>query len=267
MRARERAWEILQPAGEGDAWSRRFDISIGVAILVAIASVVLGSIPSLERSHHDAFIFVEIVTLIIFVPEYLVRLWACRESPKYSRPFGRLRWVLSISALVDLAAIVPAIVTLGAVDLRALRALRLLRLFRIGKYSRGMRLFMSVLNESRHQLVISLSAILVLLLMASSVLYLAERDMQPEVFGSIPAAMWWGVTALTTVGYGDAVPATDLGRVLASMVAILGIGTFALPAGIIAGAFDRVLARDPTLGQTCPDCGASLHVGANGRRG
>ena len=214
--------------------------------------------PSL-REHQGVFNAVEIATLFVFVPEYLARLWSCTAEPRYNGPRGRLRWAFSTEAIVDLLAILPSIVSAGALDLRVVRGLRLLRLFRLGHYSRGLGVFVQVLRASRQQLVIALTAVLVVLLISSSLVYLVERDTQPVAFGSVPAAMWWGVATLTTVGYGDVAPMTDLGRVLAAVIAILGVGTFALPAGIIAGAFEHVLHQpqeeEPV---TCPKCGAEV---------
>ncbi|MEM6992383.1 MAG: ion transporter [Myxococcota bacterium] len=162
-------------------------------------------------------------------------------------------------------AIVPAVVSAGTVDLRVLRGLRLMRLFRLSRYNRGLVTFLKVLRESQQQLVIALSVVVAVLLMASSLLHIVERDAQPETFGSIPAAMWWVVATLTTVGYGDVRPMTDLGRVLASVIAILGIGTFAMPAGIVASAFERCVRGERGEAGRCPECGAIRSGGTDGQ--
>ncbi|MBL4685476.1 MAG: potassium channel family protein [Nannocystaceae bacterium] len=256
MSIRRRIWDALQPTTSRDRVGRAVDVGIATTIVVAIVALVLESMPSLA-GYSKIFGAIEVVTLSVFVPEYALRLWACKEDPRYSGALGRLRWAVSASAIIDFLAIAPAVASAGTVDLRVLRGLRLLRLFRLGRYSKSLHTFGRVLGESRQQLIIALSLVLIVLLISSSLLYLVEREQQPEAFGSIPAAMWWGVATLTTVGYGDVRPITDLGRVVASVIAVLGIGTFAMPAGIIAGAFDRVV-RGEEAARKCPHCARTI---------
>ena len=165
--------------------------------------------------------------------------------------------------LIDLLAIAPFYVA-SYMDLRILRALRLFRLFRIAKvtrYSSVLNTFGRVLRAKKEELVIMLSFTVMLLLISSAVMYLVENPAQPEKFSSIPTAMWWGITTLTTVGYGDAYPVTPLGKILGSVIAVMGIGLFALPAGILGSAFmEDLQKRKGHSSSSCPHCGKDLEA-------
>jgi voltage-gated potassium channel len=148
-----------------------------------------------------------------------------------------------------------------SVDLRTLRAIRLIRLLRvlkIARYSESLQLLGRVLLSRRSELFITLVAVTVLLVVSSTLMYYAERDAQPEQFSSIPAAMWWGVETLTTIGYGDILPVTVTGKIINSFIALLGIGLFALPAGILGSGFVEELQRRRRPPARCPKCGYDL---------
>jgi voltage-gated potassium channel len=166
-------------------------------------------------------------------------------------------------ALVDLVAILPFYLPmLIRIDFRVLRVLRFVRLFRLlkmSRYLRSLRMFGTVVHEKKEELVIAIGMVLVILLFASSGMYALEHAAQPDAFASIPAAMWWGIATLTTVGYGDIYPITPLGKVLGSVIALLGVGLFALPAGILASGFNDVMQRRKIqTPRTCPHCGAVI---------
>ena len=161
-------------------------------------------------------------------------------------------------AVIDLLAILPFYLPLLSLDFRFLRIVRLVRVFRIaklGRYSKAVQTLGRVFRAKAAQLAIATSFILMLLVIASSLMYYAEHDDQPEQFSSIPASMWWGVTTLTTVGYGDVIPVTGLGKVIASIMAILGIGMFALPTGILGAGFVEEMQSATTV---CPHCGNEI---------
>lgn len=166
--------------------------------------------------------------------------------------------MVSPMALIDFLAVAPFFApAVVALDLRSLRALRLLRIFRIvriARYSAAMRSLGYVFLSKKEELVISVTTILILLLVASSLMYFAEGEAQPDQFSSIPGTMWWGVATLTTVGYGDVYPVTVVGRILSAVVAILGIGLFAIPAGIVASGFIELASRNESE-RSCPHCG------------
>lgn len=173
---------------------------------------------------------------------------------------GRLRWALRPLSLVDLVGIVPFVATLGTADLRTLRALRLLRLvllLKLGRYLAALTALQRVVYAKRAELVMSSALTSVLLMVASSIMYFAEYEAQPDKFSSIPASMWWAVSTLTTVGYGDVYPVTVLGRVAGGCLALLGIGLFALPTAILgSGLVEAVQSARPAAG--CPHCGKPL---------
>jgi voltage-gated potassium channel len=159
-------------------------------------------------------------------------------------------------AVVDLVSILPSLIPGGTLDLRFIRSLRLARLARtlkLARYSQSLQTLGRVLRAKREELVVTGIAGALLLICASSIMYFAEHDAQPQQFSSIPASMWWGVVTLTTVGYGDIFPVTPLGKILGAFIALLGIGLFALPAGILASGFSDELRRNEP--RTCPRCG------------
>lgn len=236
---------------------------IAVLILLNVVALVLESEPDLAARYGRGFFWLEAVSVAIFTLEYLLRLWSCVENPELrgNALTARLRWATSLLALVDLAAILPFYLPMFLpMDLRALRILRLLRIarvFKMGRYSESVRLFAGVFRARRRELTVSAALTATLLVMASSLMYGFEHDAQPEVFSSIPATMWWGVVTLTTVGYGDAIPVTWPGRVLSGLVAVLGVGLFAIPAGILASGFSEAMRRE-AAGRRCPHCGEEL---------
>lgn len=231
-------------------------------IALNIVGIVLQTVPALNTAFRPQFVAFEIFSVLAFTAEYLLRVWASPASSRYQGSvMGRIRFILSPMGLVDLFAVLPFWLPFVGVDLRFLRALRLLRIFRVFKlqrYSRALQMIGRVAAATRPQMAVSFSVVVILLLVSSSLMYLVEHEAQPEVFSSIPASMWWAVATLTTVGYGDVYPITPIGRLLGSVVAILGIGMFALPTSILGAAFvDELRGAESTGAQlvTCPHCG------------
>lgn len=191
----------------------------------------------------------------------------CAENPKYSGRSGRWRFSVSGMAIVDLLAILPFYVGLLpsflAPDLRFMRAIRMFRLIRvlkIARYLKALNLMQAVFRERKEQIFLSIMFIFFLLIIVSTLMYHLEHDAQPEAFSSIPATMWWGIETLTTVGYGDLVPRTHMGKLLGGMIAVLGIGLFALPAGILSSGLTEHLQRNDKrrAPKKCPHCGKEL---------
>ena len=234
-----RTYQILEEANDGISKACQF------FIFALISANVLMAVIETEASvadQHAVFIYAfEIFSIVVFTVEYAARIAVCRVNPKYAgKKYALLRFALSPMMLVDLAAILPFFLPFVDADVRVVRILRLLRLFRIFKlvrYSESLRMFGYVLREKTGDLVVALFILLIALLFASSLMYYAEREAQPEAFYSIPASMWWGVITLTTIGYGDTFPVTVAGRVIAGGVAVLGIAVYAVPSGILASAF------------------------------
>jgi len=163
--------------------------------------------------------------------------------------------------VIDLLAIMPFYLPLWAVDLRSLRVLRLLRVVRVAKVGRSyssLEVIKQVCRSKKEELVLTSCLMGLLLVVSSSVLYYCEHEAQPEVFSSIPATMWWAVATLTTVGYGDMYPVTAAGRFCAGLIAVLGIGMFALPTGILGAGFVEAIQKSKQPHERCPHCGKEL---------
>jgi voltage-gated potassium channel len=168
--------------------------------------------------------------------------------------------------LIDLFAILPFYIPTSGLDFRVLRAVRLTRLFRIlklGHYSQSLRTLGKVLKSKREELIVTLFAGVILLIIASSIMYYIERDTQPDKFNSILSAMWWGVSTLTTIGYGDIYPITTLGKIVGSFISVMGIGLFVLPAGILASGFSSELQNNVKNPKVCPHCGKDINSDPN----
>jgi voltage-gated potassium channel len=217
---------------------------ISYIILLSVLTLVLETEPTLSQPFQQYFSQAEIIFLTIFSCEYIVRLSLAGVRPEYQGLKGRLKYMISPFALIDLVAILPSLLAGLLPDLMLIRLVRLVRMMRIAKLiksNRALTAFFIACRTSGSQLAASLMATLLMLFVGAVLLYVAESEAQPEAFGSIPRAMWWSMATLTTVGYGDTYPVTVLGKLLASMVAILGISVVALPAGIIAANFSKQL--------------------------
>ena len=220
---------------------------LGNAGLFNVLAVIFESVDEVGLRYAAYFEVFEVFSVIVFSAEYALRIWSCTENPQGTHRGAvadRLRYVLSPMAIIDFLAIAPFYLSmLFAIDLRFLRVFRLLRLLKLTRYSPAIEMLGRVLHNERRALFSALLIMLVLLVFASSLMHLIEHEAQPDAFGSIPAAMWWAVVTLTTVGYGDAAPITPLGQLLGGFVTILGVGTFALPAGILASGFAQEVKR------------------------
>lgn len=217
---------------------------ISYIILLSVLTLVLETEPTLSQPFKQYFSQAEFIFLTIFSCEYIVRLSLAGVRPEYQGLKGRLKYMISPFALIDLVAILPSLLAGLLPDLMLIRLVRLVRMMRIAKLiksNRALTAFFIACRTSGSQLAASLMATLLMLFVGAVLLYVAESEAQPEAFGSIPRAMWWSMATLTTVGYGDTYPVTVLGKLLASMVAILGISVVALPAGIIAANFSKQL--------------------------
>jgi voltage-gated potassium channel len=259
MSLRQRTWQILEPAGEDDAASRRFDGFLLTLIALNVLAVVVESVAWVRQDYGWFLTRFEWFSIAAFSIEYLMRVWSAPSDERYRGALGgRLRFVRSPMALVDLLAVLPFYLPFVGIDLRVVRTLRLLRLFRAAKlwrYVSAVGVMAGVIRSRREELVVTTFVLLALLLVSSSLMYYAEHEAQPEAFSSIPAAMWWAVATLTTVGYGDVYPVTALGRLLASIVAVLGIGFVALPTAIVGSGFVEELGRRGKGQGRCPFCG------------
>lgn len=241
-RIRERCFELLESEANHDNARKAIIYFLFILISLNVLMVVLETEQGLYEQYIFFFFLFEIISIIIFSIEYMLRLWVCTFNPDYSAPIsGRLRYALSPLALIDLLAILPFFIPFVIpLDLRILRMVRLTRVFRVlklGRFSHAWETFSVVLRSRAEELIVSIIIIFMILTISSSVMYFVEHDAQPDKFSSIPAAMWWGVVTLSTVGYGDIYPITQTGKLIGAIVAISGIALFALPAGIIVAGF------------------------------
>lgn len=241
MRVRRRAWEILEVAEPGDRTSRVFDIAIRALIALNVLAVILETIAAVDRAVGPWLLGFEVFSVAVFTVEYGLRVWSCTAEDRWREAtLGRLRFAATPLMVIDLLAVFPAYLVFLDLDLRILRGVRLFRLFRIlrfTRYARGLNAIGRAFSSRKAELVVALGMVAMLLLVAASVMYYAEHDVQPDVFTSIPAAMWWGIVTLTTLGYGDVVPVTRLGRMMAGLFALSGVMLIALPTAILSRAF------------------------------
>jgi len=262
MNIKKRTWQIVEVAKQGDQASRYFDIVLLILIFLNVVAVILGSVQSLQLRFGSFLNLFELISVIVFSLEYVARLWACTVEPEYSGSIrGRLRLALRPLLIIDLLAILPFYLPFVGMDLRSLRALRLLRIVRVakvGRYYSSLALIKKVLMAKKEELVLTTGLMGLLLIVSASVLYYCENEAQPDVFSSIPATMWWAIATLTTVGYGDLYPVTFLGKFFASIIAVLGIGMFALPTGILGAGFVEAIQQKKADRITCPHCGREI---------
>ncbi len=244
---RARLYHILEAGKTSDRASLIFDLSITSLIIANVVAFSLETVPAIEAVYGGHLELFNIVSVAVFTVEYLVRIWVCTEHGPYRRlsPVrARWRFVRTPMMIVDLLAIAPFYLAFFfAIDLRVLRVFRLLRFFKLARYSPALMSLSRVLWLERRALAAALIVMSGALLVSSTLLYFIEREAQPEAFGSVPAAMWWSIATLTTVGYGDVVPITAAGRMIGGLVMLLGLGMFALPIGIIATGFSQEIHR------------------------
>lgn len=244
---RARVYAIIESAQPGDWRAHSFDGFMIVLIIANIAAVVLETVNDLAARHATFFSIFEIVSVAIFTVEYALRVWISVENKLAATThpvYGRLRYMVTVPALIDLLAILPFYLAfLVSMDLRFLRALRLLRLLKLTRYSPALETFAAVMRTQARSLLAAAVIMATMLVFAAGIVYLLEREAQPDTFGSIPDAMWWAMATLTTVGYGDVTPVTLGGKIFGGLVMIIGIGMFALPTGILATGFSTELKK------------------------
>ncbi|HEX5168144.1 MAG TPA: ion transporter [Cyclobacteriaceae bacterium] len=261
MTLRRRLYLILDPSVKGGVPERIFEFFLVIIIILNILAIILDSVHEVHDDHKVLFYRFETFSVIFFTVEYLARVYCVVEKPQFKKRIsGRLKYAVTPMAIIDLMAFLPFYFTFLPLDLRFLRIFRLFglfRMFKIARYMRALDIFKKVIADRKEQLVLSILFIFFMLIIISSIMYYVERGSQPEAFSSIPATMWWGVSTLTTVGYGDIVPSTVLGKVLGGLFAIVGVGLFALPAGILSSGFYEMIHEKRKI--TCPHCGKDFH--------
>ncbi len=258
--------------GEGD--SQIVDSFIITLIAFNVGLVIVETEPTIGEPHAHFFHTCEVISTVFFTVEYAARVWVANLQERYRHPFwGRLRYALTLMALVDMIAILPFYLHLvgRAVDLdariaRAIRLMRLLRVLKMGRYAHAVRTLTNVVKRKTEELTIASFVSVLVLILCSSAMYFAENHEQPEAFRSIPESMWWATVTLTSVGYGDVSPVTAVGKIIGAIVCLLGVMAVALPTGILASGFleemrEQRRGKDIEVFGFCPHCGKQLIPG------
>ena len=237
MKLKEKIFNIIQIGDKSNPISRMFDIFITVTI---VANILVTFLQTFDELAFLTTVFkgVEYVTIFIFCVEYILRIWTAEYlySDK-SRGRSRLRFLVSFDGIVDFLTIVPVFFLSGFVIFRMLRVARIFHLFRLNAKYDSFNVITTVLYEKRNQIISSVFIVLILMLASSLCMYSVEHDAQPTVFRNAFSGIWWSMSTLLTVGYGDIYPITPLGRVMAICIAYLGVGAVAIPTGIISAGF------------------------------
>ena len=250
---KHRIFEILQIAKDHDKASLTFDLFISGVIVVNLF-VTLFETFDRASSYMGILKNIEILTMVIFAIEYGLRVWTADYlHPKKSPVAARFAYVRSFYGLIDLFSFLPYFLPIffpmGVVAFRMLRVVRIFRLFRINTYYDAFNVITDVLNDKKDQIFSSVCIILILMIASSLCMYSLEHDVQPDKFQNAFSGIWWAVSTLLTVGYGDIYPITDAGRVLGIFIAFLGVGTVAIPTGIISAGFVEHYTKIKTIAE------------------
>jgi len=234
---RNRIFRIISIGTREDFLSRAFDYFIVLVILLNISVMFFETFDELDALS-GVFRVIEIVTILIFCVEYALRIWTAPELyPELPAGKAVLRFLLSADGVIDLLTILPFIYFSGFIAFRMLRVVRIFHLFRINSQYDSFHVITSVIYEKRNQIVSSVVIILILMMASSLCMYSVEHEAQPEAFRNAFSGIWWSLTTIFTVGYGDIYPVTVLGRCIAIVITFLGVGVVAIPTGIISAGF------------------------------
>lgn len=263
---KERVYCLIRDDDENDLASNIFDAAIISLIVINVILVILDTF-ALPLWVQNISNVIEFISVIIFTIEYLLRLWTATYLYPVKTPFkARLKYICSFMAIIDLLAIlpfyIPFIIPFDLRVLRTLRVIRLLRLFKVNRYTDALSTIGNVFKKKASQLLSSMFIVLLLMVIASVLMYNVENAAQPDKFSNAFSGLWWAVATLTTVGYGDIFPITALGKVLSGIIALLGIGLVAVPTGIISAGFIESIDKEKEAAKTekhfCPYCGNNL---------
>ncbi len=246
-RLRARAYEIFEQGAVGNRAAAALGNFIVIVVAINLVAVALESVPRYALRYASTFSFIEIATLLILSVEYILRIWVAVEHPPYRHlpPLrARLHFIVSAPGIIDLIAVLPFwLALLFPGEFKVLLLLRVIRFLKLGRYSPAIRSLLDALYSERHALVGCFVILLGASLIVATLMHVVEGAVQPEKFGTIPDAMWWAIVTLGTIGYGDTVPVTGLGRIIATGVIFIGLIMIALPVGIVATAFANDIHR------------------------
>lgn len=244
---KKKVFNIIQIGDKSNRLSQLFDIFIAIVICANILVTFLQTFDELAILF-PAFHVIEVITILIFCVEYALRIWTADYLyPDKSEFRSRLRFLISFDGIIDLLTILPFFFLSGMVIFRMLRVARIFHLFRLNARYDSFNVITTVLYEKRNHIISSVFIVLILMLASSLCMYSVEHDSQPEVFRNAFSGIWWSMSTLLTVGYGDIYPITTLGRIMAICIAYLGVGAVAIPTGIISAGFVEQYQRKSSL--------------------
>lgn len=253
-RLRARLFAVLHAPDPGNRHARWANYFLATLIVANAVAVTLETVPGINRNLASTLWWFEAVSTGLFIVEYLGRVWTSVEQRHLSRPIaGRLRFMRQPLALLDLVAILTYWTPWDLRFLRVVRLVRLLKILHLYEFEAALERFAVSLAKRKELLWVSLALMVMFVYLASSLLYQIEHARQPEVFSSVPASFWWAMVTFNTIGYGDMVPLTSLGRLFASMAAVFGVGVFALPTAIVIAAIIESSASGSAY--VCEACG------------
>ena len=239
---RKRLFEIIEIGLPGDVASQVYDVFNILSIVINLVVSVMYTFDDLHAKFGPWLVTIEAVTVAFFAADFAMRLWTAKFlRPSLTEPRAVLRYIFSFSGLVDLLSFLPYYLPVffpsGAVAFRMFRVARVFRLFRVNAYYDSLGVITQVISSKRQQLFSSVFILLVLMLASSLCMYSLEHDAQPEVFSNAFSGIWWSVSTLLTIGYGDIYPVTTMGKIFSIFITFLGVGMVAIPTGIISAGF------------------------------
>lgn len=258
---KEALFEMLEIENPDNKITNRFERFMFILIVLNLAVTIFATVKTIQDRFGFYIHLFDMFSLAVFTGEYLARLWVCNLDKRY-KPLltGKIRYMFTPMMILDLLVIIPFFIPM-LYDTRSLLILRIFRIARILKltrYSRSIQRLARVTMKKKDDLVAALGVVFMLLIISSSMMYYTEHQAQPDKFSSIPASMWWSVATLTTVGYGDVFPITNLGKLIGAFIAILGVGMVALPTGIIGSGFLEEIEAEKACDTVCPHCGVRI---------
>ena len=239
---RKSCYEVLESRARELPLGRFVAGSLIMLILLNVIAAVFETDSGIFHLYGRIFDAFAILSVVVFTAEYVLRVWCCTENPHYNSPVsGRLRYTATPVALIDLVVILPFLllpfIPLSPAVFSFIRFFRIFWILKIAHYSRALKTFSRVFAAKKGEIFAAFFIMLLLLVLSSALIFFAEHEAQPTKFSSVLASMWWGIETMATIGYGDMVPITPLGKFIAGIVALIGLGLFALPAGIFASGF------------------------------
>ena len=238
---KKKIFNIIQIGSKNDAASYIFDIFIVIVILLNLFVTFFSTFDQ-SKGYEGVINTIELVTVIIFAAEYILRLWTSELLyPDLAKGKATVKFILSASGLVDLLSFLPYFLPVffpaGAVAFRIFRVIRIFKLFRINAQYDAFNVIVDVIKEKKDQLISSMCIIIIFMLATSLCMYSVEHEAQPDQFQNAFSGLWWSASTLLTIGYGDVYPITTIGKILAILISFLGVGLVAIPTGIISAAF------------------------------